>query len=92
MNADATRAVLFDLGNTLVSYYAAADFAPILRKCLRGCIGVLAPDTRIDEDELLQRALTLNVERVDHAVWPLPERLGILFVEGLSCPAPRSRA
>jgi HAD superfamily hydrolase (TIGR01509 family) len=27
------RAVLFDLGNTLVSYYAAADFGPILRKC-----------------------------------------------------------
>ncbi len=47
------RAVLFDLGNTLVSYYAAADFAPILRKCLHDCIGVLAPDKPIDEDELL---------------------------------------
>jgi len=73
------RAVLFDLGNTLVSYYAAADFVPILRKCLRGCIRVLAPDTRVDEDEIFQRALTLNIERVDYAVWPLAERLGVLF-------------
>src|SRR5262249_49444016 len=73
------RAVLFDLGNTLVSYYAAADFAPILRECLRGCIGALTPTPRLDEDEVFQRALTLNVERVDYAVWPLAERLHILF-------------
>jgi HAD superfamily hydrolase (TIGR01509 family) len=85
------RAVLFDLGNTLVSYYAAADFAPILRKCLHDCIGVLAPHKPIDEDELLQRALTLNVERVDYAVWPLAERLGILFGDAASDSATRER-
>jgi FMN phosphatase YigB (HAD superfamily) len=73
------RAVLFDLGNTLVSYYAAADFAPILRRCLRGCIEVLEPDLRLDEDEIFQRALTLNVERADHVVWPLADRLNTLF-------------
>jgi hypothetical protein len=37
------RAVLFDLGNTLVSYYAAPDFGPILRRALRACIEVLEP-------------------------------------------------
>ena len=73
------RAVLFDLGNTLVSYYAAADFAPILHKCLRGCIRALQANISLDEDEIFQRALTLNVERGDHAVWPLLERLGVLF-------------
>jgi putative hydrolase of the HAD superfamily len=73
------RAVLFDLGNTLVSYYAAADFGPILRRALHGCIKVLKPDTHIDEDEIFQRALTLNLERGDHAVWPLIERLDVLF-------------
>jgi FMN phosphatase YigB (HAD superfamily) len=73
------RAVLFDLGNTLVSYYAAADFEPILRRSLRSCIEVLKPEIPIDEEELVQRALTLNVERGDHAVWPLVERLNILF-------------
>jgi FMN phosphatase YigB (HAD superfamily) len=73
------RAVLFDLGNTLVSYYAAADFEPILRRAVRGCIEALEPGMPVDEDEIFQRALTLNVERMDHAVWPLVERLNVLF-------------
>jgi putative hydrolase of the HAD superfamily len=73
------RAVLFDLGNTLVSYYAAVDFPPILRECLRACISVLEPETPLDENELFQRALALNVERADDAVWPLAERLTVLF-------------
>jgi HAD superfamily hydrolase (TIGR01509 family) len=85
------RAVLFDLGNTLVSYYAAADFAPILHRCLRGCIGVLRPDTHIDEDELLKRAMTLNVERADYAVWPLAERLAVLFGDAASESATQER-
>jgi HAD superfamily hydrolase (TIGR01509 family) len=73
------RAVLFDLGNTLVSYYAAADFAPILRECVRGCVREIGADAGVDEAELFRRALTLNVERPDHAVWPLADRLSILF-------------
>jgi putative hydrolase of the HAD superfamily len=73
------RAVLFDLGNTLVSYYAAADFGPVLRQCLRRCVRDLESDPGVDEDELFRRALTLNVERPDHAVWPLADRLRILF-------------
>ena len=51
------RAVLFDLGNTLVSYYAAADFPPILSACLHACVGVLPADTRLDERDLERRAL-----------------------------------
>ena len=73
------RAVLFDLGNTLVSYYAAADFAPVLRACLRTCVSVLPAEVETDESELERRALELNRERKDHAVWPLEERLKILF-------------
>jgi putative hydrolase of the HAD superfamily len=73
------RAVLFDLGNTLVSYYAAADFEPILRECVRGCVKEIGADAGVGEDELFRRALTLNVERPDHAVWPLADRLSILF-------------
>ena len=72
-------AVLFDLGNTLVSYYAAADFAPVLRKCLRACIEVLEPSKGIGEDELFESAWNLNIERPDHAVWPLAARLKVLF-------------
>jgi len=80
------RAVLFDLGNTLVSYYAAADFAPILRACLRACVAVLPPGTHVDESEVEQRALSLNVERAAQAVWPLAERLKVLFGAAASDP------
>jgi putative hydrolase of the HAD superfamily len=73
------RAVLFDLGNTLVSYYAAADFGPILRACLRTCTSALPQGAPVDEAELEQRALALNRERPDHVVWPLAERLAVLF-------------
>jgi HAD superfamily hydrolase (TIGR01509 family) len=81
------RAVLFDLGNTLVSYYTASDFAPILRKCLDACLETLTLDVRVDEAELSQLALTLNVERADYAVWPLVERLRVLFGEAACTPA-----
>jgi HAD superfamily hydrolase (TIGR01509 family) len=81
-----TRAVLFDLGNTLVAYYVAADFARILRECLRGCIDVLALDARVEQEELLERALALNVDRPEHAVWPLAERLRVLFGDAVSDP------
>jgi HAD superfamily hydrolase (TIGR01509 family) len=73
-------AVLFDLGNTLVSYYRAQDFPPILRTCLESCLAVQgAPASAARVDQLLTAALTLNVERADHAVWPLAERLERLF-------------
>ncbi len=73
------RAVLFDLGNTLVSYYAVADFGPVLRASLHACVSVLPPGADIDENDLEQQALRLNAEREDHRVWPLAERLKLLF-------------
>jgi HAD superfamily hydrolase (TIGR01509 family) len=73
------KAVLFDLGNTLVSYYAAPDFAPILRRALDGCMAALGGIIPVEDSELFQRALTLNVERADLAVWPLAKRLHTLF-------------
>ena len=77
------RAVLFDLGNTLVSYYAAPEFAPVLRKSLRGCLQILGDPWRGREEEIFQRALILNVERADYSVWPLMQRLTALFGPGL---------
>jgi putative hydrolase of the HAD superfamily len=75
------RAVLFDLGNTLVSYYAASEFAPILRECLRSCASVVSREPIEDEEALFRRAWALNVEREDHVVWPLSARLRELFGE-----------
>lgn len=78
-----TRAVLFDLGNTLVSYYQPADFMPILRRSLAACLLALgrSPLQHEAQTALLHQALELNQERADLAVWPLEERLRVLFKE-----------
>lgn len=70
------QAVLFDLGNTLVAYYAAPDFPPILRRCVRACIEAvgLSP-SQLDEEQLFAHATRLNREQEDHAVRPLRDRL-----------------
>jgi putative hydrolase of the HAD superfamily len=74
------RAVLFDLGNTLVGYYKSAEFQSVLRRCLRQCLeeqGWSGDSGR--EEALFERALRLNRERADFAVRPLGERLRELF-------------
>ena len=75
------RAVLFDLGDTLVSYYQPPDFMPILRRSLDACLQVLgqAPLSGEAWTHLIHQALELNQERADLAVWPLEERLRMLF-------------
>jgi len=74
------KAVLFDLGNTLVGYYTSAEFPSILRRCLRRCLevqGWLGDAGR--EEALFALALRLNQERADFAVRPLGDRLRELF-------------
>jgi FMN phosphatase YigB (HAD superfamily) len=76
----AIRAILFDLGNTLVGYYTSSEFPVVLRRCLRECARALGQteDPARDED-LFQRALLLNREQSDYAVRPLAARLQKLF-------------
>jgi len=74
------KAVLFDLGNTLVGYYTSAEFPSVLRRCVRQCWeaqGWSGDASR--EEALFERALQLNQERPDCAVRPLGERLRELF-------------
>jgi putative hydrolase of the HAD superfamily len=75
------RAVLFDLGETLVSYYQPQEFLPILRRSLDDCLRLLGRNPASGEEriDLLHQALELNQERGDLAVWPLEERLQVLF-------------
>jgi len=75
------RAVLFDLGDTLVSYYQPSDFMPILRRSLDACLQVLGMGPLHGEarTDLIHQALELYQERADLAVWPLEERLRMLF-------------
>jgi putative hydrolase of the HAD superfamily len=82
VSSERVDAVLFDLGNTLVSYYRAADFPPVLERCLAAVRGILAerPELRAaDAATAYGRALTANVERADHGVRPLAERLVEVF-------------
>ncbi len=75
------KAVLFDLGGTLVSYYDVEQFEPVLRESLAACLDVLGRPALDDaaRGELLREALKLNEGRADEAVWPLQERLARLF-------------
>lgn len=69
-------AVLFDLGNTLVSYYRSSDFYPILRRSVAAIGAVVREHGRsFDIDAAFGRAKTLNRENDDGRVWPLAERL-----------------
>jgi putative hydrolase of the HAD superfamily len=75
------RAVLFDLGDTLVSYYQPQDFLPLLQRSLDACLRALGKESLSGEArrDLLHQALELSQERADLAVWPLEERLRMLF-------------
>jgi putative hydrolase of the HAD superfamily len=80
---DPVRAVLFDLGNTLVSYYRASDFAPILRESVDGLCEFLADQKSViaDRDRAFQLALELNTEDPSYCVRPLVGRLVQIFGE-----------
>ena len=76
------RAVLFDLGNTLVTYYATAEFPSVLQRCLQECRDVLGWSQDSERDHaMFVRAMGLNAERPDGAVHALDERLSELFGE-----------
>jgi putative hydrolase of the HAD superfamily len=82
----AVRAVLFDLGNTLVRYYTPDEFPRVLRRCLRECAATLNwPLDDRARNALFERALALNREQANYAVRPLASRLQELF-DPLSLP------
>lgn len=80
---NSVRAVLFDLGNTLVAYYRASDFAPILRESIDGICDFLAERNWVvaDRDSTFQHALELNSEDPGYRVRPLAGRLIEIFAE-----------
>ena len=77
------RAVLFDLGNTLVTYYRASEFAPILGESIDGICDFLEERTTVvtDRDRAFQHALELNTEDPGFGVRPLAGRLKEIFAE-----------
>ena len=75
--------MLFDLGNTLVSYYRASDFTPILRESIDSLCDFLAEQKSVvaDRDLAFQHAIELNTEDPSYHVRPLAGRLVEIFGE-----------
>ena len=73
-------AILFDLGNTLVSYYAADEFNPILEQSVESIAAVLSTHNRfVQPKAAFETAKLFNHERDDLQVWPLSDRLAQIF-------------
>lgn len=80
MRFSSVDAVLFDLGNTLVSYYTSDRFYPILEQSVHSVASVVNDHGRsTDAMAAFELAKTFNRERDDLRVWPLSERLTQIF-------------
>jgi len=47
------KAVFFDMGNTLVSYYNKEEFAPVLEKCLLNALAYLRREGLVFEPAVI---------------------------------------
>lgn len=74
-------AILFDLGNTLVSYYHAAEFGPILEQAIANVHRELSScrRTAVTLEAALAAAARENREAADHRFRPMTERFGRIF-------------
>ena len=77
----AKTTVLFDLGGTLIEYYSAGEFRPILEEGIRAVQQSLQDQgcTTRAWDVVWQRALEENYESSDYRVRPLEDRLPRIF-------------
>jgi putative hydrolase of the HAD superfamily len=74
-------AILFDLGNTLVSYYKRHEFREILERAIRSVLGELQSRdmATVSYDHALGAALAENRESADCRVKPMLDRLQRVF-------------
>jgi FMN phosphatase YigB (HAD superfamily) len=77
------RAALFDLGNTLVSYYQPSEFLRILRRSLQACLLTLgrSPLDREAETDLVHQALELNQDVGWRKPHPTPFRRALEMLD-----------
>lgn len=74
------KAVLFDLGNTLVSYYQRHEFPGVLEEAVNGCVEHLrGVDVAFREEGLWGRVREQDHESPDFRVRPLGDRLAAIF-------------
>ncbi len=74
------KAIFFDLGNTLVSYYHKDEFLPVLRHSIQACLLLLESKAiKADFEDMLDRAIAQDAGRADHRVTPIEQRLAAIF-------------
>jgi putative hydrolase of the HAD superfamily len=75
------KAVLFDLGNTLVRYFERSEFPAILEQAILQVRGYLQEEglLAVSAETMWSRVRQENHESRDHRVRPLEERLGRIF-------------
>lgn len=76
-----TKAVLFDLGNTLAAYYRRDEMAPILERAIARTLAHLraAGLASMAHEAAMARAVAENREAADCRCTPLAERLARIF-------------
>lgn len=75
------KAVLFDLGNTLVRYFERSEFPAILEQAILQVRGYLEEEglLAVSAETMWRRVRQEDYEAGDHRVRPLEERLGRIF-------------
>jgi len=75
------KAILFDLGNTLIRYYSRSEFPEILNEAIAEVYELLTQSKYIDAsfDDVWQRVSEENHESPDYAVRTLEDRLERIF-------------
>jgi putative hydrolase of the HAD superfamily len=84
----AVEAVLFDLGNTLVTYWQREEWPAVLQEAIEEVIRFLAREGQLhlSEQVVLERVQEHNHELPGHRVYPLEERLAAIFAVDLDTP------
>jgi putative hydrolase of the HAD superfamily len=75
------RAVLFDLGNTLIQFWERPEFPTVLREAIAGVQGLLRAKGRlcVSPEAMWKRVEEHNHSLPGHRVYPLQERLSCIF-------------
>jgi putative hydrolase of the HAD superfamily len=75
------KAILFDLGNTLVQFWACPEFPTVLREAITEVQNLLRGKglLRVSPEVMWERVEEHNHELPGHRVYPLKERLSCIF-------------
>ncbi|MCW4014369.1 MAG: HAD hydrolase-like protein, partial [Candidatus Bathyarchaeota archaeon] len=75
------QAVIFDLGNTLISYYTSEEFPGILEEAINNCAEQLKKDgtLKVSNEKIRERVKEHNHGSPGNKVYPMENRLGSIF-------------